>query len=125
MLDVGDLVMMIFKSKMATKKRKVDFLANAILSEIDQGVELLQCIKEFESYVSISKIPEVLRTFQKNVEFDIVGLLALMCGFEVVIWTMFAMKHVPRVFDRYKKTRCGIIFSIINFLCPKNKSQWR
>ena len=32
---------------------------------------------------------------------------------------MLAINHVPKAFDRYKKSRSGIIHKIVDFLCPQ------
>ena len=103
---------------MASKKRKVDFSAEAILSEISQAREFAQNVQQFRESLSLVKIKEMLGTVQ-TVNFDVAGLLALLLGFDVVMWTMLAINHVPKAFDRYKKSRSGIIHKIVDFLCPQ------
>ena len=60
----------------------------------------------------------MLRTVQ-TVNLDVAGLLSLLLGFDVVMWTVLAIKHVPQAFDRYKKSLSGIIHKIVDFLCPQ------
>ena len=100
---------------MASKKRKVDFSADAILSEISQAREFTQNVQHFRKTLSLAKITEMLRTVH-TVDFDVAGLLALLLGFDIVMWTMRAINHVPKAFDCYKKSRSGIIHQIVNFL---------
>ena len=103
---------------MASKKRKVDFSADAILSEISQAREFTQNVQHFRKTLSLAKITEMLRTVH-TVDFDVAGLLALLLGFDIVMWTMRAINHVPKAFDCYKKSRSGIIHQIVDFLCPQ------
>ena len=49
---------------MASKKRKVDFSADAILSEIRQAREIAQKVHQFRKSLSIVKIKEMLRAVQ-------------------------------------------------------------
>ena len=67
---------------MASKKRKVDFSADAILSEISQAREFAQNVQQFRKSLSLVRIKEMLRTVQ-TVDFDVAGLLALLLGFDV------------------------------------------
>ena len=99
---------------MASKKRKVDFSADAILSEISQAREFAQNVQQFRESLSLVKIKEMLGTVQ-TVNFDVAGLLALLLGFDVVMWSMLAINHVPKAFDHYKKSRGGIIHKIVDF----------
>lgn len=103
------------------KKTKVDFSAEAILLEIQQEKEILNQINEFKSKINIKKVSEALRGMDKHVvlDFDVVGLLALIFGFDAIMWIMFSMRHVPRVFARYKNNRSIIIFGIIDYLRPE------
>ena len=52
-------------AKMASKKRKVDFSANAILSKISQAREVAQNVQQFRKSLSLVKIKEMLRTVHK------------------------------------------------------------
>ena len=52
-------------SKIASKKRKVDFSADAILSEISQTHEFAQNVQQFWKSLSLVKIQEMLRTVHK------------------------------------------------------------
>ena len=49
---------------MASKKRKVDFSAEAILSEISQAREFAQNVQQFRESLSLVKIKEILGTVQ-------------------------------------------------------------
>ena len=107
-------------SNMASRKSKVakvDFSAEAILGEIGESERLLKSVSDFRSELSLGKVSRLLRTFPKKVDFDC--LLALLLGFDVVMWTMISLKHGPKVLDRYKNTRCRVIFAIVNCLCPQ------
>ena len=59
---------------MASKKRKVDFSADAILSEISQAREFAQNVQKFRESLSLVKIKEMLGTVQ-TVNFDVAGLV--------------------------------------------------
>lgn len=53
-------------SKMASKKGKVDFLADAILSEISpEAREFAQNVQQFRKSLSLVKIQEMLRMVHK------------------------------------------------------------
>ena len=103
---------------MASKKRKVNFSADAISSEISQAREFVQNVQQSLESLSLVKIKEMLGTVQ-TVNFHVGSLLALLLGFDVVMWTMLPVNHVPKAFDRYKKSRSGIIHKIGDFLCPQ------
>ena len=50
---------------MASKKRKVDFSADAILSEISQTHDFAQNVRQFWKSLSLVKIQEMLRMVHK------------------------------------------------------------
>ncbi|CAB4006978.1 Hypothetical predicted protein [Paramuricea clavata] len=53
-------------------------------------------------------------------QFDVVGMHALMFGFNTIMWILFSIRHVPKVFSRYKNTRFTIISRIVKYLCPES-----
>ena len=104
---------------MASKKAKVDFSAEAILRKIHGRKELLNQINTLKGQLVLNEITDSLRSLRKHVNFDVVGLLAFMFGFDAIMWIMLAIRHVPKTFARYiENTRCNIIFTIIDHLCP-------
>ena len=52
-------------SKMVSKNQKVDFSADAILSEISHTHEFAQNVQQFWKSLSLVKIQEMLRTVHK------------------------------------------------------------
>ncbi|CAB4001986.1 Hypothetical predicted protein, partial [Paramuricea clavata] len=103
---------------MASKTAKVDFSAEAILRKIQERKELLNHINTLKGQLVLEQVTDSLRSLKKHVNFDVVGLLAFMFGFDAIMWIMLAIRHVPKTFARYKNSRCNIIFTIIDHLCP-------
>jgi hypothetical protein len=102
---------------MATKRQKFDFSPEAILREIREGNDLFNSINGLKSNLSVKRVSELLRMRRKENDVDAASLLALMFGFDTILWVMAAMQHVPRVFSRRKNSRANIIFEITNSLC--------
>ena len=104
---------------MASKRAKVGFSPEVILREIREGKQLFESIKSLKSNLTIKKISELLRLRRRENDIDAASLLALMFGFDTVMWVMAAIQHVPRVFFRRKNSRARIIFDIANSLCQE------
>lgn len=99
---------------MASRKRqKVDFTPEAVLSEIHREEGFLESVKEFKTkltYISLSGVAEALG------QNDSISLACLMFGFDAVLWTSFAISHVPHVYSKFKKMRIECIFKIVKAL---------
>ena len=84
---------------MASKKRKVDFSAEAILSEISQAREFAQNVQQFRESLSLVKIKEMLGTMQ-TVNFDVATYLVSigrpLCLAFLYGWH-FIKKNFPRL----------------------------
>lgn len=68
----------------------------------------------------MKQLREALAVFKGKAQFDVVGMLALMFGFNTIMWILFSIRHVPKVFSRYKNTRFTIISRIVKYLCPES-----
>ena len=107
---------------MASKRKRAstDFSAETIHKEINDANEVLHRINNFKTGLEIRKIREALTMFKGKVHFDVASVLALMFGFSTIMWILFCIRHVPKVFFRYKNTRLRAIFTIVNCLCPES-----
>ena len=104
-----------------SKRTKVDLSPEAILREVQEGKAFLSSITNLKSQLNIKAVKEILKIRKKkeDFDFDILGLLAFMHGFDTVMWVMAAMQHVPQAFARRENTRASVIFDIVNSLLPE------
>ena len=103
---------------MAGKRARVDFSPEAILRDMEERKCFLKSIDEFRNKLNFGKIWEYLKSGQKDVSFGVLGLLAIMFGFDTITWIIAALQHVPQAYARRKKLRSTIITEIVNSLCP-------
>ena len=68
-------------------------------------------------WLEIRKVCEALKICKGKAQFDVAGVLALVFGFKTVMWILFCIRHVPKVFSRYKNTRFKAILTIVKYLC--------
>ena len=73
---------------MATKRQKFDFSPEAILREIREGNDLFNSINGLKSNLSVKRVSELLRMRRKENDVDAASLLALMFGFDTILWVM-------------------------------------
>lgn len=100
------------------KKAKVDFSPEAIQNEIRKSRDLIDKVKLFRSGLSLQNISECVRLFGNELGFDIMSLVNLLYGADVIAYTKRALQHVPKAFDCYKNMRKQCVFLIVKRLCP-------
>ena len=107
---------------MASKRKRasIDLSTETIQKEINDANEVLRRINNFKTGLEIRKISEALTMFKGKAHFDVASVLALMFGFSTIMWILFCIRHVPKVFCRYKNTCLRAIFTIVNYLCPES-----
>ena len=104
---------------MALKRASIDFSAEAIQREINDANKMFSTINNFKNGLEMRKVRKALKIFKGKVQFDVAGMLALVFGFKTVMWILFCIRHVPKVFSRYKNTRLTAILKIVKYLCPE------
>jgi hypothetical protein len=70
--------------------------------------------------MELKKLREALKVFKGKAQFDVAGMLALMFGFNTIMWILFCIRHVPKAFSRYKNTRLTVMYEILKYLCPES-----
>lgn len=81
-----------------------------------EAKQQLDTVVNFKNSIKLKQLREALAVFKGKGQFDVVGLLALMFGFNTIMWILFSIRHVPKVFSRYKNTRLTIISRIVKYL---------
>ena len=102
------------------KRARIDFMANTIEREVMEAKQQLDTVVNFKHSIKLKQLREALAVFKGKAQFDVVGMLALMFGFNTIMWILFSIRHVSKVFSRYKNTRLTIISRIVKYLCPES-----
>ena len=81
---------------------------------------MFNTINNYKSGLEIRKVCEALKVFKGKVQFDVASMLAHIFGFKTVMWILFCIHHMPKVFSRYKNTCLTAILTIVKYLCPES-----
>lgn len=97
---------------MASKRKKTKFCFSP--EAIQKELEFESRVTDFKRSLSLTAIA--------NLEHDTkLALSSLMFGFDTVTCAIFAIKHIPEAFRKYKNMRMDCIISIVKAMCPENK----